>query len=262
MELPLSAGLVAEADYWPGQADLPAVLILHGFLQTRGFPTVRRLAEALADEGFSVLTPTLSLGLSRRRQSVACEAIHSHSMDHDVAELRAWTQWLIERTGKPPVLIGHSTGGIKLAALLDAHRDLRVERAVLISLAYFGEVQGPDQLRALRARATADLARDAEALHPYALAYCERYVTTPGNLLSYLSWDKQRLKRALTASAVPVSVIYGGSDKRVDTGWLVELEAGKVPVRRVAGANHFFDLAHEFELLDEVLRVISEKAHG
>ena len=70
IELEVVPGITAEADYWPGEADKPAVLILHGFLQTREFPTVRRLAEALADEGYSVLTPSLTLGLNRRRQSL------------------------------------------------------------------------------------------------------------------------------------------------------------------------------------------------
>ncbi len=69
MELDIAPGVTAEADYWPGEADMPAVLILHGFLQTSEFPTVRRLAESLAEEGFSVLTPSLTLGLNRRRQS-------------------------------------------------------------------------------------------------------------------------------------------------------------------------------------------------
>ena len=262
IELPLPSGTVAEADYWPGQADLPAVMILHGFLQTREFSTVRRLAEAMADAGFSVLAPTLSLGLSRRRQSLACEAIHTHSMDRDVAELRAWTHWLIERTGKSPVLIGHSTGGSKLVAMLDAHRDLQVERAVLIGLAYFGGEEGPERLRAMRARATADLARDAEALHAYSLNYCKQYVSSPGSLLSYLRWDQKRLKQALLAGPVPVTVIYGGADERVDRAWLEHLKANSIRVRAVPGANHFFDVAHEFKLFDEVLAVISEAAHG
>ena len=94
MSLELRSGLTAVSDYWPGEADLPAILILHGFLQTREFQTVRRLAEALSDEGYSVLLPSLTLGLDRRRQSVACEAIHTHSMQQDVDELRAWIDWL------------------------------------------------------------------------------------------------------------------------------------------------------------------------
>ena len=128
-------------------------MILHGFLQTREFPTVRRLAESLADEGYSVLLPSLTLGLDRRRQSMACEAIHTHSMQQDVDELHAWIEWLNNRNSERPVIIGHSAGGVLITALLGRHRDLPLAGAVLISLSYFGEEQGPLQLDQLRARA-------------------------------------------------------------------------------------------------------------
>ncbi|MCP5414213.1 MAG: alpha/beta fold hydrolase [Chromatiaceae bacterium] len=262
MELTVAPGIVAEAEYWPGESELPAVLLLHGFLATREFPTIRRLSEALASEGFSVLAPTLSLGVNRRRQSVACEAIHTHSMEQDVAELRSWVHWLAERAGKAPVVIGHSVGGAQLTAMLDADRDLEVARAVLVSLSSFGEEQGPEEVGFLRARAATDQARAADAMYPYSLSYCKTYVTTPSNLLSYLTWDKARLMFALNGSAVPVTVIYGDRDERIDKAWIENLRSGGVAVRPVAGANHFFDLAHEFDLLDEVLRVISEGSHG
>ena len=262
MELDLAPGVVGQAEYWPGGANMPAVLIMHGFLQTRDFPTVSRLAEALADEGFSVLLPTLSLGLNRRQQSLACEAVHTHSMPQDVAELRAWSEWLIERTGKAPVLIGHSVGGVQLAALLDGNPDLRIGRVALISLSYFGDEQGPEQLADLRARARADLQRDPQAMHSYALSYCRQYTTTAADLLSYLDWDKERLRHALLSASRPVSVIYGDKDERIDKAWLDALGSRGVDVRPVAGANHFFDLAHEFDLLDEILRVTTGGKHG
>jgi pimeloyl-ACP methyl ester carboxylesterase len=258
----VAPGIVAEAEYWPGEAHLPAVLLLHGFLATREFPTIYRLSEALADEGFGVLAPTLSLGISRRRQSVACEAIHTHSMEQDVAELRTWTRWLAEHTGKAPVVIGHSTGGAQLTAMLDADRGLKIARAILVSLSPFGEEQGPQEVEFLRARAATDQARAVDAMYPYSLSYCKTYVTTPSNLLSYLKWDKARLMFALTGSAVPVTVIYGDRDERIDKAWTETLRTGGVAVRPVPGANHFFDLAHEFDLLDEVLRAISEDGHG
>lgn len=261
MQLSVTPGIIAEAEYWPGEAHLPAVLVLHGFLATREFPTVRRLAEALADEGYSVLTPTLTLGMNRRRQSVACEAIHTHSMEQDVAELRAWTRWLSERAGKPPVLIGHSAGGVQLTALLDGGSDLAFAHAILVSLSYFGEEQGSAQLGFLRRRARDDLAVQADGLHEYSLSYCRTYVTTPANLLSYLRWDKDLVKHTLSGSRVPVTVIYGDRDRRIDVGWLNALREGGVSVRTVAGADHFFDLAHEFDLLDEVLAVIGGQ-HG
>ena len=45
------------------------------------------------------------------------------------------------------MLAGIEAGGVQLAAFLDRHRDIPVARALLISLSYFGEEQGRDQLR-------------------------------------------------------------------------------------------------------------------
>ena len=262
MELRIAPGVVAEADYWPGEADMPAVLILHGFLQTSEFPTVRRLAESLAQEGFSVLTPSLTLGLNRRRQSLACEAIHTHSMQQDIAELLAWTGWLAERAGEPPVLIGHSSGGVQLVAMLESNPDLAIDRALLVSLSDFGEGLDPEQIGLLKTRAKADLDRHFHGMDAYTLAYCRRYVTNAGGVLSYLEWDRARLEQALLAGSLPVTVIYGDRDKRIDRTWLGTLQAGGVKIRPVPGANHFFDLATEFDLFEEVAQVIARSGHG
>lgn len=98
MSLIAPNGREATAEYRPGRSDLPAVLIVHGFLQTRAFPTVAALADGLAQAGFTVLTPTLTLNVSRRRHSLPCEAVHSHTFEMDVAEVAAWADWL-ERRG-------------------------------------------------------------------------------------------------------------------------------------------------------------------
>jgi pimeloyl-ACP methyl ester carboxylesterase len=261
MELSMAPDVVAEADYWPGAADMPAILILHGFLQTREFPTIRRLAESLADKGFSVLTPSLTLGLNRRRQSLACEAIHTHSLQQDVAELTAWTMWLARRAGKAPVVIGHSTAGVLLAAMLDAHR-ARIEQAVLVSMTAFGQVASADRVDILRQRAVESVAQGIDQIEIYSLGYCRDYATTATALLSYLEWDRDRLGQALIAASVPVTVIFGEKDERADRAWLDFLAVGGVEIRAVAGADHFFDLAHEFGLLHEVIKVIRETDHG
>lgn len=262
VELDTPSGAIAEADYWPGAADRPAILIAHGFLQTREFPTVRRLAEALAGQGYSVLTPSLSLGLDRRKRSLACEALHTHSMPIDVAELRAWTAWLARRTGKPPVLIGHSSGGVQLAALLDTQRDLAVNQAILIGPSYFGADQAEQRRAELKALAAEQLARGDDDMHRFALGYCHSYVTTAAGLASYLDWDAERLQAVLAGARAPVTVVFGDRDRYVDRAWLEALGESGVGLRPVAGADHFFDLSHQFELFDEVMQLIARGQHG
>jgi len=262
IELEVQRGLIAEADFWPGEIGRPAVLILHGFLQTREFPTVRRLASALADEGWSVLTPSLSLGVNRRVQSLPCEAIHTHSIEQDAEELEAWVRWLFEHTGEAPVLIGHSIGGVQVAALLHYRPQIPAAQALLISLTYFGDApDSPDAQRRVVEAQRAERARPA-AIDSFVLSFCRSYATTPDKLLSYLHWDAATLKSALLALHTPVTVIIGGDDERIDRSWLAALEAGGVQLRSIAGADHFFDLAHEFELADEVISTLEQHPHG
>jgi pimeloyl-ACP methyl ester carboxylesterase len=262
VDITLDDGSVAEAEYWPGETQLTPVLIVHGFLATREFPTVRRLAQSLADEGHSVLLPTLTLGIDRRRESMSCEAIHTHSMDQDIDELRRWVDWLHEHQAGAPAILGHSAGGVHVTAMLHRYPDFVASRSVLVSLSYFGEEQGAEQSAAMRARALHDFETAPQGIRTYALSYCRDYVSLPQPMLSYLEWDKNYLDDALRKSTVPVTVIFGGNDQRVDAGWLKSLERSGVSVRMIQGANHFFDLAHEFDLLDEVLDVIRGGARG
>ncbi len=43
-------------------------MILHGFMLTHNFQTVKQLAESLHESGYTVLTPSLSLGLTNEKQ--------------------------------------------------------------------------------------------------------------------------------------------------------------------------------------------------
>jgi hypothetical protein len=46
-------GIRAGASYQVGEHNKPAILLLHGFLQTREFPTVATLAGGLHDAGYN-----------------------------------------------------------------------------------------------------------------------------------------------------------------------------------------------------------------
>ena len=110
--------LLPAPNIWTAQRDKPAVLLLHGFLQTRDFPTVATLARGLRDAGYPVLSPTLSLNIPNRSQSLACEAIHRHSLDDDIGEIARWVDWLKSHGHRSIVLIGHSFGSLQLLAYL------------------------------------------------------------------------------------------------------------------------------------------------
>ena len=258
IELTGPTGLTLTAEFAPGKPSLPPILILHGFLQTHHFPTVRQLADSLADSDYPVLTPTLSLGLDRRNTSLPCEAIHAHSMQQDAEEVAHWVDWLQRRYQRKPVLIGHSAGSVTLLAYLSTNPAPPVQRAILLTLAHFGSrtdfcYETPED----GARAAAALAAGATDLQPYALAYCRRYVAAPADYLSYFEWNRQRVSETLSQIRVPLTVILGDNDARIDDLWIRELADSGIELRMIPGASHFFDRQYELELLDQVELLLS-----
>lgn len=256
VEIEVAPGRVATAEFHRGEADAPVVLILHGFLQTREYMTVVGLGEALAESGMTVLMPTLSLGISRRQRSLVCEAIHTHSMEKDVAEVEEWIEWLHQRTGRKVTLIGHSAGSLQLLSYLSSHDTSPVERSILISLAYFGQGRASHENPADAAIAEHRLLRGDRRPVVYGLAYCPRYISPPAEYLSYYQWNKRRTLEALAAVEVPTTVILGEEDRLVDRDWISLLRSKGISVIAVKGANHFFLQQHEFDLwylVEEIL---------
>ena len=47
-----------------------------------------------------------------RIQSLACEAVHNHSIQQDAKEIAHWVNWLYKESGRPITLIGHSAGSL------------------------------------------------------------------------------------------------------------------------------------------------------
>jgi len=236
-------GITAGANYTSGDPDAPPVLILHGFLQTHEFYTVRRLHESLAESGYTVLSPTLSLGIDKRKQSLDCEAIHTHDLYEDVEEIDHWVKWLNGKHGKPVVLIGHSAGGVVMTRYLESNPEASVAHSILVSLSYLrGEDKG----------------RRTGPLGEYKLGFCETYPSPPAAYRSYVEWGAEKMLLALRNAASRVSVILGSADERIRKDWRDLLSSSEVQITNVDGANHFFDSEHEFDLLDAVEELLAE----
>jgi len=245
-------GIPASADYLLGEPGKPAVLLLHGFLQTRDFQTVATLARGLHDAGYTVLAPTLSLNIPNRAQSLACEAVHRHSLDDDVAEIGRWVSWLKSHGHRSIVLVGHSFGSLQLLAYLSLKPDAAVKAYVGASLI---EAQiGTTARAALIAQLEDRVVRKQRALVNQTLSFCRKYPSTPEGLLSYVHWDQARLLAALKQSPVSVKLIMGDRDDLMERGWFKALALMEVPLVIVKGANHFMDGAHEFDLLEHTLQ--------
>jgi hypothetical protein len=164
VEAKLPNGIIATADFRTGQPARPAVLLLHGFLQTRHSPPMSSLANTLADQGYTVLTPTLTLGINRRAKSLACEAVHTHDLESDVGEIGFWVDWL---TGKGLSCPDRPSSG---AADLDIWQvPSHSMRTILTSLIPF--------ISDRSSASTLDLLRKTgcrKGLARYTLAYCRK----------------------------------------------------------------------------------------
>jgi pimeloyl-ACP methyl ester carboxylesterase len=249
----LPSGRVATAEYIRGHSGKPAVLVLHGFLSTRNFLTVSNLTNALAENGYTVLAPTLTLGVDARSVSLACEAIHPHSLDDDLAEINYWVEWLVKRGHAEVAFVGHSFGSLQGLVYTVEYKNPAVKKLVATSLvdmeSEIGEAAAQAQIRKARELA----ARNDNTLGEYKVSYCKKYVAPPKAFLSYGVWSKQRILQAISETPAAVEVILGSNDSRMGQGWPEMLRTGGVKLQVIAGANHFFTDEREFDLLDSVL---------
>jgi len=251
-------GITVDANYLLGAQNKPAVLLVHGFLQTRTFSTVATLADRLHDAGYTVLTPTLSLNIPLRKQSLPCEAIHRHGLDEDVAEIALWVRWLKAQGHSHIVLFGHSFGSLQLLAYLSDQPDPAVKAYIGTSLI---EAQiGSTDRRALIAQLEERLRHNQRDLVNQSLSFCRKYTSTPEGLLSYVRWDQTRTLTALKQAPVRTLLIMGDSDNVLGHNWLKALQHIRTRIVVVKGANHFMGGEHEFDLLDRTLEFLASGA--
>jgi pimeloyl-ACP methyl ester carboxylesterase len=256
----MPSGLYAMAEYRPGMPRKPAVLILHGFLSTHNFNTVWELVSLMEENGNTVLAPTLTLGINARRQGLACDAIHTQTVDQDRQEIAFWVDWLARQGHDRIILIGHSFGSNSLLDYLQ-HPNPAVKRLIATSLSHADAFNPPQVVQQQIAAARAQLAQDDRRPGRYTLSYCrENFVAPPEVYLSYLTHIRPNTLAALRHSPVPVTVIMGGADDRYPGPWLNEIRASGAGLIVIPGANHFFDAQHEFELHDAILKLLWE--HG
>lgn len=251
VELDMRHGISTSAEYLAGERSKPAVLLLHGFLQTREFRTVATLGNSLHDAGYTVLMPTLSLNIPNRTQSLACEAVHRHSMGEDIAEITRWVSWLKSRGHQRIVLVGHSFGSLQLLAYLNAQPDAAVKAYVGSSLieTRIAAISRPVLITQLNDR----VQRKQHDLVTQTVSLCRKYTAPPEDLLSYVVWDQARTLNAVKVSPVRMLLIMGDADKMLGPNWIKALRHIQAPMVIVQGANHFMDAEHEFDLLEHTL---------
>lgn len=252
-------GKYLTVEHHPGDRRRPAILVLHGFLQTREFLTTQGIINGLSTLGYTVIAPNLSLGISDRLQSMQCQAPHKHRFDGDLREVDFWVEWL-RRQGHPGViLVGHSWGSQHSLGYAEAYPRAPVSAVVAISLVREGQPATAYAKQVSQAEVRA--ARRDTSLQPYVLSFCKTYMATPESYLSYARWDDARVVESLTQlqeRKLPVYAVVGSQDSRIDDKWVQILHRHTTQTIVINGANHFFSSVHEFELNDRLEALIAQ----
>ena len=250
----LPNNMVVTAEYKLGDPNKPAVIVLHGFLQTYTFLATQNIIEGLADLDFTVVGPNLSLGVPVRKRSLQCDAIHQHTLNDDLNEISFWLHWLQEKGHNKVIFVGHSWGSQHALAYLTSHR----EKSNIVGLVAISLVPSEsnsklmhNQLNAINKKGNGS----KETLHKFVLSFCKNYTSTTKSYLSYAEWNDEKLLTALkniTDSGKPVFTILGSADKRLRKKWTKELANAGSKISVIQDANHFFSSSHEFDLIDEL----------
>ncbi len=248
--LTMPNGLVARADFRQGNAGKPTVVLIPGFLQTLDSPSVNRLAGNLSSEGYTVLLPTLTLGVTYRNQSLPCEAINNHTVAEGSAELKTWIDWLKAKKTKRIILAGHSLGNTYNLDYLTSNPDSAVIKFIGVSIVE-GSLKAGERARS---KLIADLRNQvrsgSRSILEEQFTYCQKFRATPQCLLSYMEWGPDKVLDSINKVKIPVTMIMGSKDDRLGSDWLDRLKKTKAKVIILQGANHFMDGQYEFDLMD------------
>jgi dienelactone hydrolase len=251
VEISVSDKVSATADFRPGEAGKPTILVLHGFLQTREFGIVKSLADTLADAGYTVLSPTLSLGISYRKNSLNCEALHLQGMDEDIEEIQQWMQWLHTRGYAKVVGIGHSFGATQLLAWRERYQDKDFNLIGISMVSSSPLSLSSDQKTKIQNQT------DNELMHA-PLSFCDIYTAPERKYTSYYKWNEKKILAALTASGSRTDIILGSEDKYLPPKWENQLAKAGARIHLIKGANHFMDGTEEFDMLDTTLSILNQ----
>ncbi|MDX1351666.1 MAG: DUF1749 domain-containing protein [Thiomicrorhabdus sp.] len=255
----LSDSMYANAEYVQGDLDKPAILIIHGFLTTNKFHTVIAMSKSLQDEGFTTLAPTLTLGINKRKNSIKCNSIHTHTLQADVDEIDSWVKWLMSRGHKKIIVVGHSSGSQEILEYLNTKPNENIIGSVFTSLFYLkGQELGTLQNEIVFAQEM--LSKKQNRPTKYSFLFCKNnYFATPESYLSYMKLDRNYVLESLQQLNIPNYTIMGSADKRylsVGKNWLDEIEQTGTKLIVVEGANHFFSSEHEFDLQDHLVEIV------
>ncbi len=260
IEAKLPKGIIVTAGFHMGRPSQPAILLLHGFLQTHHSQPMISLASNLASKGYTTLNPTISLGINKRSQSMPCEAVHTHTAEEDIAEISYWVNWLIKKGHKNIVLAGFSsTGNFEILSYTAQSVHPAIKNVILVSPNPIFSVQADLQKTRLALKSNKN--KDANRPELYSLGYClNNFAATTNSYLSYAVYDENKVLELIEKTTSPTEIIIGTADTILPKNWAARIKALNSPahVNIVENANHFFDGISEFDLVEKVESILKK----
>lgn len=256
--------LTANASYTKGDINKPAILILHGFLTNNKFHTILSMEDALQMEGYSTLSPTLTLGINNRRDALTCSSIHTHTLQQDMSEIDQWVNWLVKAGHQKIILLGHSSGSQQLLEYLVTYPPTKhITSAIFTSSFYLnGKELGTKESELQQAKS--DLENNNKQPRKYSFLFCNNnYNATAESFLSYQGITRQRLLSALKQLKIPSYTIMGGNDERylkVGRNWLDDLRTTGTQLNIIEKGNHFFSSESEPLLQEALIDAVKKQA--
>jgi len=258
IETKLPSGITALADYQVGKPSQTAILFLHGLHQTHHSQPLSSLASNLVTKGYTTLSPNLTLNVNKRAQTMACEAVHTQSMERGVEEIAYWINWLHKKGHQDVTLIGFSSTGNILALLYNTQNSHpAVQQTILVSLTPLLIDPNEKQTSPLSDHALTPAERNK--LGKYTVGYCKKnFVAIPHIYQSYAKYDYLKILDLLKIEHANTALIYGSADYILPASWISQVQAVRPQseISIIDKADHFFDGTFEFDLADKVEKIL------
>lgn len=134
-DLPTFKGVERETAYFVGNQGGPGVLLLHSFWGLT--PSVKKRADRLADEGFTVLVPDITFGALPATEKDAVAKLAAADPDRLARLVLISTGFVHEKAGGRPIgVVGFGMGGS-----MGLWASVRASEAVAATVSFYGTQQ-------------------------------------------------------------------------------------------------------------------------
>lgn len=267
-DLTLNANL-EKADSWP---DGPTILITHGTLSHNKSEIITALQALFLENDVSTLAINLSLALNDRHGPYDCTIPHRHKHEDAVNEIGSWLNWMKQQGVKQVSLLGHSRGGNQTAWFAAEHDDPVINKVILVAPQTWSPQYAAKSYKSRYAKPLATVLKKAQALvnsgkpvsmlNPVDFIYCKQASASAEAVVSYYATDMRKDTPYLIPQIKKPVLVFAGTEdqvvKELNNKLSPMVQAGKIELDVMDGADHFFRDLYAEDLVDRAVEFITE----